>query len=238
MAFGEDYQAIPSAQLKNTKEMYNKQQGTADKQYEPKPDKFVPIKEKSSVQIKPVGLGSKFKEVFFINDPAVAREKVFTQIFVPQIKDLFMNIIWGYFSGIIYDNPMSSPRGGSFLGRADVYNRASNNRGGITVIRGGSEKNVRNDRQVGLDSKRMDVSISFDTMPEAREYLDTFIAEIDRYGNLSIANVYEQCGYTNYPYTNQYWGWKSLAGATINRMPDGRYAIVFPRAEAIGPTSG
>lgn len=228
MAF-EDYGSVPEHQLKRAKEIYEEQQsgGNDGKKYEERPEKFKPLKDKA-VKTKKYGLTQKFSDIFFVNDPAVARENVFREVFVPQVKDLFMNMLWGYFSSFLYDSPMPMPGRGR-RSMADIYNRASD-RGMGTITR---EKSGARRGGVDLSSgRRMTDDLIFDDIAEATEYLDIFRDYIERYGVLSIGDVYDTCG-LSHSYTDDKYGWKSLAGANVRRLGHGQYTIYFPKAEPL-----
>lgn len=51
---------------------------------------------------------------------------------------------------------------------------------------------------------------------------------MDRYGVVSVADMYDLCGMTC-NYTDNKYGWKSLARADISRVRDG-YMIKLPKA--------
>ena len=73
--------------------------------------------------------------------------------------------------------------------------------------------------------------VVFDTRGEADEVLASMDELMDRYGVVSVADMYDLCGMTC-NYTDNKYGWKSLARADISRVRDG-YMIKLPKAEPI-----
>lgn len=73
--------------------------------------------------------------------------------------------------------------------------------------------------------------VVFDTRGEADEVLSSMDELMDRYGVVSVADMYDLCGMTC-NYTDNKYGWKSLARADISRVRDG-YMIKLPKAEPI-----
>ena len=68
-----------------------------------------------------------------------------------------------------------------------------------------------------------------DNRADAEEVLDSMLATIDKYGIVSVADMYDLVGITG-NYTDNKYGWTDLRSARIERERDGGYTINLPRA--------
>jgi len=71
--------------------------------------------------------------------------------------------------------------------------------------------------------------IVMDNRADAEEVLDSMLATIDKYGIVSVADMYDLVGITG-NYTDNKYGWTDLRSARIERERDGGYTINLPRA--------
>lgn len=71
--------------------------------------------------------------------------------------------------------------------------------------------------------------IIFVTRMEAEEVLRRMYEALDRYGNVSINDLYDFAGVT-VPWPNCNYGWRDLYGATTVADRDGGFKIKLPRA--------
>lgn len=227
MAF-EDYGSVSKESLDKSKELYEQ---TVNKEKSPekqeRPERFEPLSD-TPVKTKKHGIGSKFAEVFFATSPAAARDHVVTNIFLPTLKDLVLDMAYGYLSMFLYDRPAVGGRRGR--SGADVYSQAFSRSSNVSRERlAGSVGNGASKAISATGTRRMEDELIFDDMGEAQEYLDNFREILDRYGVLSIGDVMDMCG-LSHTFTDDKYGWKNLSQANVRRLGHGQYTIYFPRA--------
>lgn len=70
--------------------------------------------------------------------------------------------------------------------------------------------------------------VYLDTRGEAEEVLDGMENIIDKYDQVSIADMYDLCDITG-DYTDNKYGWRTLRGAYIEKTREGDYTIKLPR---------
>lgn len=71
-------------------------------------------------------------------------------------------------------------------------------------------------------------TIIFNTRGDADIVMDKLYEELEDYGEVRLAALYEYAGITCPPTYNNY-GWKNLKGTQIVRMSDGGYTIDLPK---------
>ena len=74
----------------------------------------------------------------------------------------------------------------------------------------------------------LDDRFIFKTRFAADEKLELMADAIERYGKVSVFELYEFCGET-VDFTARDWGWTEVVSARIKQIPGGRWEIVLPR---------
>lgn len=69
-------------------------------------------------------------------------------------------------------------------------------------------------------------NLSFPTSQEAYGLLETLDLIIERYGQVSVSEMYEQCQLAA-PAASENWGWKSTKGAEVIRVNDPNYPFIL-----------
>ena len=196
--------------MENYRSNSHKAKAEAKEAAEKKVDKVVTgnVKRKKKSEV------SKFKDVFISEDVSNVKSYIFLDVLVPAIKKAVSDIVKDGIDMMLYGDKRSGSRGSS----------------SYVSYRSYSDNTSRNSRRSVRASYDFD-DVVFDTRGEADEVLSSMDELMDRYGVVSVADMYDLCGMTC-NYTDNKYGWKSLARADISRVRDG-YIIKLPKAEPI-----
>lgn len=196
--------------MENYRSNSHKAKAEAKEAAEKKVDKVVTgnVKRKKKSEV------SKFKDVFISEDVSNVKSYIFLDVLVPAIKKAVSDIVKDGVDMMLYGDKRSGGRGSS----------------SYVPYRSYSDNTSRNSRRSVRASYDFD-DVVFDTRGEADEVLSSMDELMDRYGVVSVADMYDLCGMTC-NYTDNKYGWKSLARADISRVRDG-YMIKLPKAEPI-----
>ncbi len=169
--------------------------------------------------------GQKLKESFIAEEALDFKDYLLKDLIVPIIKDAICDGITNGLSMLFYGEQADYRRRS---GRRDSSTRRTDYR---------SSYNYRDDRD--RDERRRARHSSYDfelieceTKSEAMDILDNMHAVLDKYGSVSIADMYDLAGISRNPEDNNY-GWTNLAQAKIVRESDGIYVINMPRAKSL-----
>ena len=182
--------------------------------------------EKVNVEGKPVqkskSLWRKVGETFAPTNMKDAKDYIVSDVIIPGFFDLLYDGVTRGLARLIY-------------GEKGV-NRARKKSGGIDYSTGikrlSDGESFKRDRRNSDDSV---VSISdyneieLDTKAKAEQLLDDMCEYLDCHDIVSVADMYQMAHYKGGNYTDNYWGWSSLAGAHISRSENG-WTLVLPRA--------
>ncbi len=163
----------------------------------------------------------KFANDFISEDIDNVKSYVWTEIVLPNIKDIAFNSLRTAFEMFIYGN--------------DNQNRSNRNRQSRTSYErcyydneNRRERNSRNRGRVGYNFD----DIILPNYAKADEILTAMDDIIDQYGIISVADYYSLAGETTNHMDRKY-GWDDIAQAKIVRTRNGEYFIKLPRAELI-----
>lgn len=142
------------------------------------------------------------------------KEYIIKEQIVPTIKNLFFDML----QTIIFGNTgyRDNRRGGSRTSYERYFYANGSNR---KDSRDGKPRNINYDE------------IVFPTRGDADYTLDTMHDLIRRYGTVSIADIYDMAGITNFNHTYYRYGWddeRDIANARVVRSSDG-FIIKLPR---------
>lgn len=159
----------------------------------------------------------KFTDVFISEDVSSVKSYIFTDVFVPTIKDLISTVVKDTVDIVLFGG---SRRGGtrttgSKISYRDYYDN-------------------RHDRHSEPKARtRFDYDeIIFATKGDAEAVLDQMCAVIDQYGWVTVLDMYDAADLTA-PYTANKFGWTNLNTAETVRLRDGNYVIKLPKAMPI-----
>lgn len=154
---------------------------------------------------------------------------MFGEVLVPAARDMIADALTGGVERAIFgDNarPRGRSRGGS-AGRTDYQ----------ASFRGGSRPIHHRDEPRRELSRRSRSTHNFDDIildarVEGEEVLDRLDALLDKYESVTVADFYELCGVSG-NYTDQKYGWTSIAGARVERVRGGGWLLRMPPPEPL-----
>lgn len=121
------------------------------------------------------------------------------------------------------------------LGLIDTYLPGDSIVKSITSKNGLVEYNKISRSNLPADKKLSSVysytELVFELESEAQIVLDQLYLDLDTYHVVRVADLFDYAGTPTNPSDNDY-GWTSLAGSYIKRVPEG-WTIVLPRAKAL-----
>lgn len=162
---------------------------------------------------------SKLADVFISEDIKNVKSYVLMDVLVPTIKKAIVDIVTDGVNMIFFGGtgPKRSSSGGSKISYSNFYQQ-------------------RDDRRASPahdTSTRFDYGdIEFETRGDADAVLDEMNNVIERYGFVTVADMYDIADITH-PYTSAKYGWTNISTATISRCMNGKYIIKLPKARPI-----
>ena len=188
-------------------------------------EKIEPVTSAEAVRRKR-GLGRQFKETFVGGDARTAFHYMLGEVIIPAIQDTLIDAFQGGVERLIRGE--ASPRhrrvsgGSSGLGHV-AYNRYS------------QPSTTTAPRTL---SRRSRARHEFDELiipsrQEAEEVIDRMFDLLSRYGEVSVADLYELTGIQS-SHTDMKWGWTELRGAKARRLPrEGGFLLDLPEPEPL-----
>ena len=159
----------------------------------------------------------KFADVFIAEDVDSVKNYVFMDVIVPAIKKALYDVVTNGADMFLF--------GGN--------GRAKSGSNGSKVSYRSFYDNKKEDRRDTRPSNRFDFEdVSFQTRGEAEAARIQMEEVIDRYGYVTVADLYDMADLTA-PYTGNKYGWTSIRSAEVARTRDGDYIIKLPKAMPI-----
>jgi hypothetical protein len=175
-------------------------------------------------------LGNRFMETFFGGDGHSVVDYVIKDVLLPAAKDMVADAVSQGIERMIFGE--SRAPGGR---RASA--RGINN-GPVNYGRYSATSPVRKDprEESRPISRRSRSSHDFDeiilaTRGEADEVIDKLYDMLQRYGTVSVSDLYELVG-SSASYTDEKWGWTDLRRAGVTRTRNG-YLLNLPAPEPL-----
>lgn len=183
----------------------------------------------SSVEKRKRSLLKRFTEIFVGGDSKSVIQYVFSEVLVPQIKDMATEAASSGFERLIYgeSRPHRRPGPGGRSAGPTNYTRYSV-RGNNPLGRAGAADDRR--QPVQSQSRGVD-DLLFASRPEAELVLDRMYDLLKDYESASVADLFSLVGLSS-SYTDQKWGWTDLHGSQIRRTRDG-YILEFPKTVSL-----
>lgn len=153
----------------------------------------------------------KFADVFISEDVNNVKSYIFMDVLVPAIKKAISDIVVNGIDMILYGEAGHTKKSNGTKPSYRSYYESNNNN--------------RTTRRTAYSFD----DIVMDNRADAEEVLDSMLATIDKYGIVSVADMYDLVGITG-NYTDNKYGWTDLRSARIERERDGGYTINLPRA--------
>ena len=162
--------------------------------------------------------GRNLMNIFVSEDAENVKSYIFMDVIVPAIKKAILDIASDGVSMILYgDTKARKSSSGSKIAYGTYYSGGNGNRSSKSVSTG----RVRFDYE----------DIVFDTRVDAISVLEGMNDCIDRYGIVSVADMYELARLAA-PFTANKYGWSSLRTAETVRVKDG-YILKLPKASPL-----
>ena len=163
----------------------------------------------------------KFADIFISEDIASVKNYIFMDVLVPAIKKAVYDIVTNGIDMFLYggSGKGKSSSAGSKVSYRSYYDQKNSN----NSYRG--SENVRSNSGFDYDD------IIFINRGEAEAAKEQMQDTINRYGIVTVADLYDMAGLTA-PYTSQKYGWMSMNNVEAVRVRDG-YMLKLPRAVPI-----
>lgn len=168
-------------------------------------------KKKSDIQ--------KFTDVFLADDIASVKEYAVKDVVIPTIQKGIVDIVQNGIEMLIYGATGATPRRSSSTASKVSYRSYYDKR----------DDRERDRRSVSRARSTYSYDdIILDRRGEAEEVLDRMYETVERYGMVSVGDLYDLVGITG-DYTAHRYGWANLDSAYVKRIREG-YTIVLPKA--------
>jgi|SRR5688572_21389640 len=183
------------------------------------------------VEKRKKSLFKRFTEIFIGGDSKSVVQYVFSEVLIPQAKDMITEAASSGFERLIYGEsrpPRRSPGRGNtgYSSGPTNYTRYAV-RGNNPIGRAGAEDR----RPVHLGRSQTIDDILLATRIEAETVLDRLYDLLKEYESASVADLYSLVGLTS-SYVDQKWGWMDLHGSQVRRVRDG-YILELPRTVSL-----
>jgi hypothetical protein len=189
-------------------------------------EKLKPVTSAETVRRKK-GLGRQFKQTFFSGTARDAAEYMVTDVVVPAIRDMLYDAMQSGIDRLIYGEKSSHrPRSSSIMSP----NVGHVNYAGISANKPPQQQRTLSRRSRARHSLE---ELVIPSHQEANEVLDRMYDVLSRYGQVSVADLYELTGVRS-EHTDVKWGWTNLRGAKAVRLRQGGYLLDLPEPEALG----
>lgn len=175
-------------------------------------------------------LGRRLREVFIGGDTKSVISYVFSDVLMPQAKEMFVEAVSSGFEKLIYGDarpgsrrPSSRPPTGPGPTNYTRYAVRGNNPIG---------REGREDRRPTASVKTQDIDdILLATRVEAEMVIDRMYDLLRDYDSVTVADLHSLVGWSS-NYTDRKWGWTDLQGSEVRRIRDG-YILVLPKTVAL-----
>ena len=162
----------------------------------------------------------KLTDIFISEDAANVKSYIFMDVLVPAIKKAISDIVTDGIDMILY--------GGNGGRRRDSGARSSNK---VSYRSYYDSRDNRRDESYSNVGRFDYDDIIFRSRGDAEHVRNQMMDTIDRYGFVTVADMYEMADLTS-PYTSNKYGWTSIRTAEAVRVKDG-YILKLPKAMPI-----
>lgn len=150
--------------------------------------------------------------IFISEDAGNVKSYLFMDVFVPALKKLISDVVRDGIDMLLYGKSQGSRSSGSKVSYRSYYDSGNSSR------RENSDTRVRS---------RFDYDdLIFDSRGEAEAVRKKMEDVVDRYGFVSVADMYDMADLTA-PYTASKYGWTSVRNSEVVRI-NGGYIIKLP----------
>lgn len=195
-------------ELKSNSHKSREEKATQPKRIEKVTTGVVKIRKKSEVK--------RLTEIFLPEDIDSVKNYIFMDVLVPSLKKAISDIVTNGIDMLLYGETSNR---NNFTTSKVPYQKC--------YEQNNSQPNRARRHSVGYNYD----DIVFETRGEAENVLLHMDDIIERYGVLSVADMYDTAGVTC-NYTDNKYGWTDIRGASIVRVREG-YVIKMPKAMPI-----
>lgn len=157
---------------------------------------------------------NRFADTFISEDAASVKEYIIFDVLIPAAKNAISDMVTTGIQMMLYGEVRGTNKSkGSKVSYSKYYDD-----------RRDRDYDRRSRTRSGYDYDE----IILESRAEAEEVLNSMDDLLDRYGLVSVADLYDLVGITG-NYTDNKYGWTSLRHASVQRLRDG-YLLKLPRA--------
>lgn len=173
-----------------------------------------------SVVERKKGIGRRIKDHFQgDNDVHSIGSYIFWEVIIPKVRDLAVDAIREGTDRAFYGDSRRTPSSGRSSGaivRPTAYNR---------IYQQAPEPRTLSQR--ARTTHDFDQEILIPTLGEAEKVLDTLLEYVEKYGFVSVMDLYDAVGITGGEFTDEKHGWDDLRTAKTSRVREG-YLLNLP----------
>lgn len=175
----------------------------------------------------PQSAGRRFLSEFIADDIHTIKDYILWDVLLPAVKNAISDTVTNGIDMLLFGQTRT--RGGNTVKRITPYSSLySNNVSGNRVVKYNETVQDRRPRSLGGYSYQ---EVVLATRPEAEDVLAQMRLYLDRYGVVSVGDLYGAVGEVPDMIDNK-WGWSDLSGACVQRCSDG-FILRMPRVESI-----
>lgn len=177
-------------------------------------------------------LGQRFLKTFFNESAKGVLVYVCLEVLIPTVKDLIVEAGQEAIQRAVYGEGSSRRRTQQRRPGGLSSNYVSYDK----VTSAGSSQARREDPRTmnrrNRETRSVD-DILFDTRIDADEVLTAMYEYFAKYDVIPLSQLFSFAGITSRPYTDEKWGWTSLAGSGVIRDRSGKYILNLPPIEPL-----
>lgn len=170
-----------------------------------------------SVKTKKKNEVKKFADVFISEDVENVKSYILMDVLIPAVKKALSDVITNGVDMILYGETGRNRRDSGSKPSYRSYYESNNSRSNTTSYRP-TTRSAYSFEDIILENRA-----------DAEEVLDGMGDILDKYGVVSVADMYDLVGMAG-NYTDNKYGWTDLRTARVERERDGSYSIRLPRA--------
>lgn len=169
----------------------------------------------------------RLRETFIAGDVVNIKEYVLFDVLIPAVRDMFTDAMIQTVERTFNGDSRSSSR--RMARRSPgVTNHINYSRPGSSPLRRNEPREVSRNARATHDFNE----IILDSYAEADMVIDKMRDIIERYGKVSVAELYGLVGITP-DFTDERWGWIELRNAGVSRLRGSQYLLNLPDPDPI-----
>lgn len=182
------------------------------------PEKLAPVVRSGSAKVKKTSGIAKAAKNIISEDAHNVKSYIVLDVLVPAFKKAVSDVVTNGIDIILYGEAGHTKRVNN-AGR--VSYRGYYDNGSKPASTAATGESYRRGNAALFEN------IIVGSRGEAEDILSSMGEYLEHYQVISAADMYDLAGITNFPYTYNNYGWKSVANARVKRVDDG-FLIVMP----------